>query len=111
LYDDDAALDGELRRALGMGHEVALFHVLTRDELELRLPEEAEIEDLESGATMLTRAAAARPSYRRRVEEFLDAWRSRCAGYGIDYTLALTDMPLDRVLRDYLLRRVRTTGR
>jgi hypothetical protein len=38
LYDDDAALDAELRRALGMGHELAVFHVLTRDELVLRLP-------------------------------------------------------------------------
>ena len=60
LYDDDAALDAELRRALGMGHELALFHVLTRDELVLRLPDEAEVEDLESGATLITRPADAR---------------------------------------------------
>ena len=60
LYDDDAALDGELRRALGMGHELAVFHVLTRDELVLRLPVEAEIEDLESGATLIARPADAR---------------------------------------------------
>ena len=57
LYDDEAALERELRRAVGMGHEVAVFHVLTRDELELRLPDEAEVEDLESGATLITRPA------------------------------------------------------
>jgi hypothetical protein len=111
LYDDDDALDTELRRALGMGHELALFHVLTRDELVLRLPDEAEIEDLESGATLITRPADARQSYERRIREFLDTWRRRCAGYGIDYTLALTDVPLDHVLKDYLLRRVRSADR
>ena len=84
-----------------------MFHVLTRDELVLRLPDEAEIEDLESGATLITRPAETRTSYERRIKEFLDMWRRRCAGYGIDYTLALTDVPLDQVLKDYLLRRVR----
>ena len=111
LYDDDAALDVELRRALGMGHEVALFHVLTREELVLQLPDEAEIEDLESGATLITRPADARRSYEQRLNEFLDAWRRRCTGYGIDYALAVTDAPLDQVLKDYLLRRVRTVVR
>jgi hypothetical protein len=111
LYDDDAALDGELRRALGMGHEVALFHVLTREELVLELPDEAEIEDLESGATLITRPADARRSYERRLNEFLDAWRRRCTGYGIDYTLAVTDAPPDQVLKAYLLRRGRAVVR
>ena len=108
LYDDDAALDTELRRALGMGHELAVFHVLKRDEL---VPGEAEIEDLESGATLIARPADARQSYERRINEFLDNWRRRCAGYGIDYTLALTDVPLDQVLKEYLLRRVRSAAR
>jgi len=107
LYDDDAAVDAELRRALGMGHEIAVFHVLTPDELVLRLPGEAEIEDLETGATLITRAADVRDSYERRVQAFLATWRNRCAGYGVDYTLARTDMPLDAVLKAYLLRRVR----
>ena len=34
LYDDEEAVEAELRRAVRMGHEVAVFHVLTRDELE-----------------------------------------------------------------------------
>jgi uncharacterized protein (DUF58 family) len=111
LYDDDGALDAELRRAIGMGHEVAVFQILTRDELELRLPDEAELEDLESGATLIAQPAAVRAGYARRIEAFLESWRTRCSSYGIDYTLAATDAPLDHALRDYLLRRVRTASR
>jgi uncharacterized protein (DUF58 family) len=111
LYDDEAAIDAELRRAIGMGHEVAVFQILTPDEIELRIPDEAELEDLESGTTLIAQRAVVQPAYRQRIAAFLEAWRARCASYGIDYTLAPTDAPLDHVLRDYLLRRVRTTGR
>src|SRR5687767_3432171 len=33
LYDEDESVERELRRAARIGHEVAVFHVLTRDEL------------------------------------------------------------------------------
>jgi uncharacterized protein (DUF58 family) len=111
LYDDDGAIEAELRRALGMGHEVALFHLLTPDEIVLRLPAEAEVEDLESGVRLIARPAASRASYERRVRAFVDNWRTLCSRYGVDYTFALTDMPLDQVLKDYLLRRARAISR
>ena len=36
LYDDEEAVEAELRRAVRMGHEVAVFHVLTRDDWSFR---------------------------------------------------------------------------
>jgi uncharacterized protein (DUF58 family) len=105
LYDDEEAVDRELRRAVRMGHEVAVFHVLTPEELTLGLDGEVEVEDLESRQTVLTRASAARPAYRARFDEFLERWRTRCTSHGIDYTQALTDAPLDETLRGFLIRR------
>ena len=106
LYDDEAALDRELRRAVRMGHEVAIFHVLTAEEMTLGLGGgEIELEDLESGRTVLTRASAAREAYRARFGDFLDRWRTRCTSHGIDYTRAMTATPLDEALRGFLLRR------
>jgi hypothetical protein len=46
-----------------------------------------------------------RPEYLRRFGEFLERWRTRCAAYGIDYTRAMTNAPLDDTLRGFLLRR------
>ena len=105
LYDDEDAVERELRRAVRMGHEVAVFHVLTPDEVTLELPGEVEVEDLESRQTILTRGAAVRPEYQRRFGEFLERWRTRCAAYGIDYMRATTNAPLDDTLRGFLLRR------
>lgn len=105
LYDESGEVERELRRAVRIGHEVAVFHVLTREEIDFPFSGDVEIEDLESGRVVLTNAPAARAAYRRNVAEFLERWRMRCVTDGIDYVRALTDEPLESVLRGYLLRR------
>ena len=110
LYDDEEAVEAELRRAVRMGHEVAVFHVLTRDELEFPFGSEVELEDLESGRRLLTGSAAA-SRYRHAFAEFLERWHVRCARDRIDYTRVVTDQPLDAALRSYLLRRVGSAAR
>ena len=110
LYDDEEAVEAELRRAVRMGHEVAVFHVLTRDELEFPFGEEVELEDLESGRRVLTGSAAG-TDYRHAFAEFLERWHARCARDRIDYTRIVTDQPLDAALRSYLLRRGGSSAR
>jgi uncharacterized protein (DUF58 family) len=105
LYDDEDAVERELRRAVRMGHELAVFHILTPDEVTLRLTGDVEVEDLESRQTVLTRGSEVRGQYQTRFGEFLERWRARCATHGVDYTQALTDAPLDETLRPFLLRR------
>jgi uncharacterized protein (DUF58 family) len=111
LYDEDDAVETELRRAARMGHEIAVFHVLTRDEIEFSFRGDMKIEDLETGRTVLTHGPAQAGGYRERVGAFLERWRTRCAAHGIDYTRVMTDMPLDAALREYLLKRTRSAGR
>jgi uncharacterized protein (DUF58 family) len=104
LYDESEAVETELRRAVRMGHEVAVFHILTREELEFPFSRDVELEDLESGRTILAGAGTA-PEYRRQFADFVERWRARCARYRIDYTRVITDETLDVALRSYLLRR------
>jgi uncharacterized protein (DUF58 family) len=104
LYDEDEAVERELRRAVRIGHDVAVFHVLTRDELEFPFAHDVELEELESGRKLLAGPGAA-AAYRRAFAEFLERWRARCARERIDYTRILTDAPLDVALRDFLRRR------
>ena len=105
LYDEDASIEAELRRATGMGHEVAVFHVLTREEIELPLTGDVELEDLETGARLVAAAPSIREAYRQRFAAFLERWRTRCAGFGVDYTRVTTDMDAAEALRGYLLKR------
>jgi uncharacterized protein (DUF58 family) len=105
LYDEDEGVERALKRAAHIGHEVAVFHVLTRAELDLPFRGDVDIEDPETGRRVLTNGAAVARAYREAFAAFLERWRSRCAAYGIDYVRVFTDEPLDAALRGYLRRR------
>jgi uncharacterized protein (DUF58 family) len=111
LYDDDDAMETELRRAIRMGHEIAVFHILSREETDFDLSGQLELEDLETGATVVTDAQAIRESYRARIHDFIRGWQTRCTQHGIDYTPVVTDMPPDVALRAYLLKRASAPAR
>lgn len=104
LYDEGETVERELRRAVSMGHEVAIFHVATREEVEFSYRGDVELEDMETGAVLRTGAAAA-ADYRKAFSEFVERWRTRCLRHGILYTRVLTDEPLDVSLRTFLLDR------
>ena len=104
LYDEDESVEQELRRAVTIGHEFAVFHVLTPEEVEFPFAGEFEMQDLESGRTVLAGEASA-GAYRGEFAAFLERWQTRCTRDGIDYTRVTTDRPLDEALRGYLLRR------
>jgi uncharacterized protein (DUF58 family) len=110
LYDDEEGVDGELRRAARIGHDVVVFHVLTPDELELPQRGPAQFEDMETGELVLAGTNSVR-EYASQMNAFLQRWRDRCASYNIDYCRVRTDAPLDRLLRAYLLQRARRPRR
>ena len=107
LYDDEPGVDAELKRAARIGHDVIVFHVLTRDELSIQVRGATEFEDMETGKVVLAGDDAA-VKYGTDVGNFLGRWRERSAAHGIDYSLVSTDLPLDQALRGYLLRRARS---
>ena len=105
LYDEGEAAERALKRAAHAGHDVIVFHVLTRDEVELPFRGDVEVEDAETGRAVLTGGSAAVASYRDAISGFLERWRGRSATYGLDYVRVFTDVPLDAALRAYLRRR------
>jgi uncharacterized protein (DUF58 family) len=105
FYDDEDRTLAELRRAHRMGHEVVLFQILTRDEIELPYRRDVEFTDLETGRRLAINAGLARRDYQDAVAAFLEKWRSRAAAGGFQYSLIVTDMPPQRALRNFLLAR------
>ena len=103
LYDEDTHVESELRRAVRIGHDVSVFHVLTRDEVEFPYANDVELEDLESGRRLIAGGEAS--GYRRRFADFLERWRMRCTQSEVDYVRVFTDTPVDVALRAYLLKR------
>jgi uncharacterized protein (DUF58 family) len=105
FYDEEDLTFAELRRAHRMGHEVVMFQVLTRDEIELPYRRDVELTDLETGRRLAINAGLARREYTDAVAAFLERWRNRAAAEGFHYSLVVTDVPPQRALRNFLLAR------
>jgi uncharacterized protein (DUF58 family) len=110
LYEDDDRIEAELTRAARMGHEVAIFHVLTREEIDFPFRGTVELQDLETHRARVSGGALA-AEYRRAFSAFLERWGGRCARHGFDYTRVTTEAPLDGALRGYLLKRTERGAR
>ncbi|MFI5311757.1 MAG: DUF58 domain-containing protein [Gemmatimonadales bacterium] len=105
FYDAEEETRRALRHAAQHGHDVAMFQVISRDELDLPYGGQLELEDLESGAKRVVDAAAIASPYRVAVAGFLERCRREAARDGLDYALLSTDVAPGRALRDYLLER------
>jgi hypothetical protein len=88
-----------------MGHEVVLFQVLSRDEIDLPYRRDLEFVDLETGRALALNAGLARREYKDAVGAFLERWHARAGAEGFHYSLIVTDTPPARALRNFLLAR------
>jgi len=105
FYDAEEPTIAELRRAARRGHEVVLFQIMSRAEIEFPYRRDFEFADLETGRRLAINAGLARRDYTDAVTAFLERWRTRAAGEGFHYSLIVTDTPPDRALRSFLIAR------
>jgi uncharacterized protein (DUF58 family) len=105
FYDDEDGTSRELRRVMRRGHDVSALQILSRPEIDFTFTGATEFEDLETGATHIADAAGVAREYRQRVAAFLETFRDTLRADGIDYVQLLTDQPLDRALRSFLIQR------
>jgi uncharacterized protein (DUF58 family) len=107
LYDEPEGVERALHHFRHRRHEVLVFHVLDRAELEFPFRETASFVDPETGETLLVDPAYVRDDYRRRLDAFIDRHRRICAECQFDYVLTDTSVPLDHMLARYLEKRTR----
>ena len=110
-FDDvESTLKG-LRHLRFRGHEVILFHVLHKDEVEFPLDGNIRFIGLEGFEELMTRPHLLRPAYLRVVKEYLAEMQRGCDGSGVDYVRLMTSRPLTAALGEYLVRRLQVAAR
>lgn len=107
LFDDDAAIFRGLDLLRFRQHEVLLFQLWDPWERSLPLDGNIRFHDLETGELLTTYADGIRESYQRAVNEWRSTIHDACIRRGVDRVEACTDEPVDRLLLDYLERRMR----
>jgi uncharacterized protein (DUF58 family) len=88
-------------------HDLALFQLLDRAELEFKFDRPTRFVDMESSFTLVTEPAVIRDEYLRQIRLFLDALKSGCHEFGADYRQVVTDQPYETALADFLVGRAR----
>jgi len=94
-----------LRRLRHGGHDIILFHVLDKAEVDFPFEGLVELEDPESHAQIEVNADAYRSDYLAEIAEFRALYERECRQIGIDYVALNTSMPFDRALTEYLVNR------
>jgi uncharacterized protein (DUF58 family) len=116
LYEEPARVQAAAGMLRHRGHDVIVFHVLDRSELELDgsiggvpLDEATSFEDLETGERMPVITQAVRDRYRQMMREHVATLGRLLTEIRVDYALFDTTQPLDNALFAYLSARERMT--
>ncbi len=107
LWDDWPAVVSSLQHFRHLKHEVLVFHLLDRDEVDFPFREGASFRDLETGRTVQAGPEAGAGRYRKRVREWRGTLARECRRHLIDYVPVDTATPFDQALLRYLHKRQR----
>lgn len=83
-------------------HDLAVFHLLDRAELEFQFDRPVRFVDLENSYSLVTEPAVVRDRYLEQIGKFLEAMRRGCHEFNADYRRVITDESYERVLASFL---------
>ncbi|MFP6872108.1 MAG: DUF58 domain-containing protein [Verrucomicrobiales bacterium] len=87
------------------GHNVVLFHVLDRYEIEFPLNGMWKFVGLEGEGELVTQPARVRENYLKEFEAFVRQIKNACDRVEVDYVMVNTGEPIEHTLSNYLLQR------
>ncbi len=88
-------------------HDLAVFQLLDRMELDFQFERPVRFLDLESAFSLVTEPAVIRQEYLRQLHSFLSKLRAGCHEFNAEYRQAVTDQDYEKILADFLVERAR----
>lgn len=107
LYDETEEVIRALHHFRHRRHELILFHVFDKAEIEFPFRDVIAFHDLETDERLMVDAPYVREAYREQIEAFITRYRQACAEMQLDYVLTDTSVPYDFLLSRYLAKRKR----
>lgn len=109
LMSDLLAPLEELERQIGYlaagGHDLAIFQIMDRRELDFNFDKATHYRDTETGKDLFIDPDIARASYLERLNAHQESVIHLAGRHGVNHQLVPTDEPLERVLFDFVSRR------
>ena len=105
FLDDIKSIINAIRHLRHKRHEVLLFHILDPQEIDFNFGNAANFIDLETGEKIITQPYQIKKSYTETMNNFMNNLRKECIHHKVDYNLITTDVPFDKALMDYIIKR------
>jgi uncharacterized protein (DUF58 family) len=108
LYDEPEEVIRALHHFRHRRHEVILFHVFDKAEIDFPFRDVTTFRDLETNERIQVDPSYVRGPYAAQIEKFIENYRRACAEAQIDYVLTDTSVPYDFMLTKYIAKRSRS---
>jgi uncharacterized protein (DUF58 family) len=105
LFDEQAGALQKLLTLKARKHDVVIFHLLDRSELEFSFDDFTRFESLEDERQLTVHPREIRQSFLSEFTAFLDETKRRCVAADVEYVRVVTDEALDNVLVQFLSKR------
>jgi uncharacterized protein (DUF58 family) len=109
LFTDVAPLLEGLKHLHFFKHDIAVFHLLDRQEYDFDFTRPVRFVDMESGADLITDPAVVREAYGEALRDYLAALQHGCRQFQVDYHLTYLDQSFEGLLTNFMLQRVRAS--
>ncbi len=107
FYEENNEILALLDKLSTLKHEIIVFQIIGKNELELDFAGYSTLEDLETGETIQINATQARKIYKQKLDERLAYIKTQLLDRNIFYRLINMEQPLDLALRDFLNQRMK----
>ena len=105
LYDEPDAVIRALHHFRHRKHEVIVFHVFDKAEIDFPFRDVTSFYDLETNERLQIDPVYVRDAYVEQIEGFIETYRRACAETNIDYVMTDTSVPYDFMLSRYIAKR------
>jgi len=109
-YEEDGEITRLLHSLSSNRHEIIVFHIMGRNELELDYKGYAALEDLETGKTIRIDPSSNSSLYKEQLEKHMAGVRTALLDKNISYRMIRMDEPVDKALADFLKQRNKIRG-
>ena len=107
LFCDPEALGDALQHLRYRKHDIALFHLLDRQEIDFAFDRPHRFVDLEDNSTLVAEPNLISEEYHAALDEYLTLVEAKAHDVQADYQQIVTDQDYEAILSDFLTNRLR----
>lgn len=111
FFADPVAIKDSLTQLRFRNHDVAVFHLLDRRELDFKFERPVRFHDLESSAQIVSEPSLIRDQYLEIFHKYLRDFESACQEIDVDYRRIVTDESIETPIANFVIERALSSNR